>query len=249
MSKIVVSALTDLGKYYEENQDCILVGNEIITDGYYASEYNEPFISIVCDGTGSSKNAKEASRFITDYIKGIDLNVDLSEEYLKNYLLSCNKELFNSFENGLSTIVGIVIKDNEYFIFNLGDSRAHIIKNQTMMQLSKDDTFGNELKEKGLVKEVSESTKLVTKLMGYQDIELDDFDIFKGNMFFNKNLTFLLSSDGLTDYVEEDIIEEILLSNISYEDKIKSLYQKAMENDSKDNISIILINIGGESDE
>ena len=71
-----------------------------------------------------------------------------------------------------------------------------------------------------------------------KDIFADYFEVH-----YKQGDYILLCSDGLTNMVEDEKIKEIVLSNMSIDDKSRTLIELANENGGKDNISVVLVEI------
>lgn len=128
-----------------------------------------------------------------------------------------------------TTIAAAVIEGNKLYIANVGDSRIHLINWDGVETLSKDHRF-----TRGIVKQ-----KELYQYIGMDESDgkiipyIEEFD-------FNEGDYVLISSDGLTDFVENDVIRKTVLEN-DESNAIKILTKLARENGSKDDITAILV--------
>lgn len=112
-----------------------------------------------------------------------------------------------------------------------------------LKQVTVDHSFVNELVRLGKVsKEEAKNhpTKnKITRAVGAEEkIQADFFDID-----LKKDDILLLCSDGLTNMVSDDCIEQILNENISLCERAQKLVDKANENGGIDNITVILVKL------
>ena len=128
------------------------------------------------------------------------------------------------------------------FIGHVGDSRIYMVRTNRVHQLTEDHSLVNELIRRGRLKpgDVFDSPykNAVTRAVGvYESVEVDafDFDIAPGD-------NFLLCSDGLSCYIDDDITREYL----SAED-IRSVPDRfirlANQCGGKDNITAIVVRL------
>ena len=130
-------------------------------------------------------------------------------------------------------------------IYNVGDSRVYIQKNNVLKQISLDDSFAQRLFRLGVIsaeeaKVHKDRNKLVQHL-GIDENELiiephisEEIEIYPVDKI-------LLCSDGLTDMVTDERINQILMSGETIDHKSEELLCEALTNGGRDNISIILL--------
>ncbi len=66
-------------------------------------------------------------------------------------------------------------------------------------------------------------------------------DVIRGRTYPNDQ--FLLCSDGLTDMVDDDALEDVLRAQMPAQNKIERLIDLALSGGGKDNITVVLVNI------
>ncbi len=132
-----------------------------------------------------------------------------------------------------TTMALAIIDVNKVFIANVGDSRGYIIDNDGISQITKDHRYSRSVYKKGEL---------------YQYIGMDESDgsiqPFVEQYDYKDDGYLLLCTDGLTDYVEDIQIRDIVLKNATLNEKTKLLADKALENGLKDDITIVLIKKG-----
>jgi protein phosphatase len=149
----------------------------------------------------------------------------------------------NTFGMG-TTITVALVEDGRVAFGHVGDSRAYLIRDGVMEQVTEDHSLVNELLKSGkLSPEEAEShpqKSVITRALGTDpDVDVDTFtiDAVDGDLF-------LLCSDGLTDMVEEETILELVERNRSDVDAaLKALVRAANRGGGEDNITVVAFEI------
>ena len=142
-----------------------------------------------------------------------------------------------------TTMVSLVLRQNYADIINLGDSRAYLIRDQKIVQISHDHSLWQELIDRGILKTPEEienypHKNIITQAMGTRP-ELAP-DIF--STLIQPGDIYILCSDGLTNELTDDQIKQIILSHGDDLDAATNdLVQKAKVSGGRDNISVILV--------
>lgn len=242
--KITFSYKTDIGNYRKNNEDNVLV---------LKSETGE-VIAAVCDGLGGHECGEIASKIAIDTIEFNFKNAQWSffknEEEINYWLKKLiDKIVFNMQryvtatkigDNMGTTLVLLLIKDNQGYIMNIGDSRAYVFKNNSLTQITVDHNILNQLiKDK---KDTNFDNKylsiLTSAISPYKKIKSDIFKV----LIKPKNY-FLLTSDGVHNYLESKEIIKILKQKKDLDFKIDNLFAEALNNNSNDNLTSILIKV------
>ena len=144
----------------------------------------------------------------------------------------------NPESKGMGTTLVLAISTKDYVLFgNIGDSSGVAMKDKHLHKITYDHTLVNLLVTAGELteEEAKDHPKrnVLMKALGANDpIEIDIFDC-------NINVSdILLCSDGLTNMLDIENIERVLLSDYSVEDKILRMMKKAINRGGTDNISI-----------
>lgn len=235
---------TDKGMVRETNQDYICFGK--FSD-------NVPW-AIVCDGMGGSSSGDVASKVAAQSIRE---NIEklyksgMHPSNLKNLLLaSVNIANINVFDlanedekhKGMgTTVVAAILKEGVASIVNVGDSRAYIIGENEVTQLTKDHSMVQELIDQGkITKEEAEThpkKNIITRAVGaLKEVDADytEVDISPGDKL-------LLCTDGLTNCLSAGKISEIVFSEEDPEKICEKLIEAANERGGPDNISCVYI--------
>lgn len=242
----LTSYLCHKGKIRENNEDAVLIMDSFIRDnqGEISLMYdNKGFFLAVADGMGGANSGEIASEITLKTIK--NSSPDNTDELIKS--LRKSKENIKEFvknhhENtGTGTAVaGIYIKENNGIVFNVGDCRVYKKRGGFLMRISRDHSVVENLLEQGLIapEEMRKHPKrnVITSAIS-SDGDIDDFEIYTRNIKIQDGDVFLICSDGLWDMLEDEEMESCMqVSGV-----VRCLFDKAMENGGKDNISIILV--------
>lgn len=244
--------LTDVGMQRDHNEDAI------------ASDDAIGFV-ILADGMGGYKAGEVASEMailsITAELKEamavhppgqVDLALDQQAEakLILDAVKNANEVIYSVSQTqpqcagmGTTLVVGL-FTNNKLLVGHIGDSRMYRLRSQKLTQITEDHSLLQEQIKAGLITaeqaKYSANKNLVTRALGVDpevELELKEYDVEVGDIY-------LLCSDGLSDLVEDDVIQTTLnslWSNLT--DAAQVLVQMANDNGGKDNISVILVKI------
>ncbi|HED34545.1 MAG TPA: Stp1/IreP family PP2C-type Ser/Thr phosphatase [Gammaproteobacteria bacterium] len=253
--KINITGITDEGLLREHNEDSI----------DYSSELG---LLVLADGMGGHKGGEIASAMAVDTIMQNLVSAlpeippgatdertgySLKSMAIENAIEVANLKIFEASKNneqyeGMGTTVVVVLfYDNRVSIAHVGDSRLYRMRGELLEQITRDHTLLQELVDRGFYTpreaEKSLNKNLVTRAVGVNpgvDIDLQEDIVLTGD-------TYLICSDGLTDMINDDLVEDILLN---YPDDLQKmceeLIRQAKEHGGKDNVSVVLAQVAKE---
>ena len=214
-------------------------------------------IGIVCDGVGSHSNAAYSSNYIVSTLEKEwkDLtfaNFNNMKNWLYDRIEKLNTELYTKSKDNQkkmgTTIVTVAIFDNQVVVYNIGDSSAYALtKDNVMTVVTVEDSFVGALILAGAITEEEakshpEKHVLTQALATRDNINLHTFIDDLNNYDY-----FLLCSDGLTNMIEKEEIQNIV-RNDELSIAVNKLIDKCVERGGIDNISVAIIkNLGGEN--
>ena len=243
--------LTDAGKVRDHNEDSVII----------TKNNNGDYLMAIADGMGGHCAGEVASSIAIRYLGKhfSDTFFNMRKVDAVNWLRDCAKEintLIFSHEKdhpeskGMGTTLVVAIVTDDYILFgNIGDSSGFVVKDDKLHKVTYDHTLVNLLLSAGeLTKEeasVHPKKNVLMKALGANDpIDIDIFDCDMGVS------QIMLCSDGLTNMLEVDQIERVLLSDSDIEDKVIKLIKKANNRGGTDNISVAYLirdeKVGGE---
>lgn len=243
--------LTDPGKVRDHNEDSVII----------TKNTNMEYLMAVADGMGGHSAGEVASSIAISYLgkhfNDTFLNLDKSEavSWLRNTVTEINTLIFQHEKDhpeskGMGTTLVIAVITKDYILFgNIGDSSGFVMKDDKLHKVTYDHTLVNLLVSAGELtrEEALEHPKknVLMKALGANDpIEIDVFDC---DMDVSE---ILLCSDGLTNMLEKEQIEHVLLEDVDIEDKVIKLIRKANNRGGTDNISVayLIREVGEEHD-
>lgn len=233
---------TDIGKVRSINQDAYAAS--ILPDG--------SAFAVVCDGMGGANAGDVASKLaaetISQYVTNAytpNMNSDDILKLLNNAVVSANIEVFTLSEkesqlNGMgTTVVAIIAGNRQAFICNVGDSRAYVIGDD-LKQITRDHSVVQNLVESGKLSpeeaRVHPKKNVITRALGVEENVLSD----TYSVTFEEKDIILLCTDGLSNYVDDKKIFDIVKNNSI--DKITDLLiLEANNGGGRDNITATVI--------
>lgn len=244
-SEIKAVVLSDLGNIRTNNEDMglffkIADENVIRKKGY---------MLIVADGMGGHQAGEVASRMATDIISHeyFKLNGSSVEKNLAKVLTLANKNIFEKASSsdahkgmGTTCTVLVVIDKNVYYA-HVGDSRAYMQKGNSIIQITTDHTYVQELVNNGDITEaeaaVHPKRNILTNAMGTKADMRVDTGRFEYPLENNDRL--LLCSDGLYDYLNAGELKNILLAN-DIKTAAQIMIEQAKARGGHDNITVVI---------
>ena len=239
-----ITAKTDKGIVRANNQDSYAAG-ELAGGAVWA---------VVCDGMGgaaggnvaSSVAVKTISRAIDDcYRDGMKPQsifnmLESAVNRANAFLLDMAQEDVSLSGMGTTCVVVVVVNGVAY-IAHVGDSRVYIIKKSgAFRQITRDHSYVQELVELGSITQAEARTypgkNIITRAVGIEDrIRVDVSEVP-----LKENDVLLLCTDGLTNFVSDERITEIVVGSSDFE-YAEKLVQAANENGGGDNITVVTI--------
>jgi protein phosphatase len=230
--------ITDTGLVRALNEDSLCVSPE---DGFFA----------VADGMGGHRAGEVASKAALQLLKsGLNRRLksgESAEQALVESIKETNRSLFElSAENpewqGMGTTVTACLKrDGEIMIGQVGDSRAYLLRDKGISQLTEDHSLVQELVKSGSITEeeafLHPQRNVLTRAIGIGlvlDVDLFRLNIQEGDLL-------LLCTDGLTRYIRQEELLSTVDAAPDLDAAVKDLLEKATRSGGADNISIVLV--------
>ena len=245
--QLAPAALTDTGCEREVNED-----------RYGIFESDSGLGWFVLDGMGGATGGELAASLALESIKrNLDVNGERPvEAAMKEALTEANKVISARRQNPAfssmgTTAIGILIKDNELSLGYVGDSRAYLIRDGAIQQLSKDHTLVQELVDRGDIHPEAAlshpKAHVLTKAIGSDiniDIPVKKFWLWETETEESTADRIVLCSDGLYSLVNEGEIATSV-SEKTPQDSCIELVSLAKERGGFDNITIAIIPLPG----
>ncbi len=231
--------LTDAGKVRDHNEDSVII----------VKNNEDNYLMAIADGMGGHSAGEVASSIAIGYLgkhfKESFMNMSKVDaiNWIRDSVDEINTLIFQHEKThpeskGMGTTLVMALLTKEYLLFgNVGDSSGFVMKDGKLHKVTYDHTLVNLLVSAGeLTKEEATNHPKKNVLMKALGASLEiDVDIFDCDMDITE---ILLSSDGLTNMLDREQIEKVLLSEGAIEDKVIRLIRKANNRGGTDNISV-----------
>lgn len=207
---------------------------------------------IVADGMGGHAGGREASRLAVQTIAESYFASDASiVASLKKAFAEANSAIYSYSVNnpqfyGMgTTCVALVLHKNSAYAAHIGDSRLYRISAKRIEQLTRDHSKVAEMVRRGIITadegRVHPERSMLYRAMGVrEDIEYDLIN----NIELGGDEFYLMCTDGLTSYVEDGELQEIVLSQ-PLERACNTLVDLAKKRGGHDNITVQIVHVKG----
>ena len=242
-----IGKCTLLGNYRENNEDAIEV-----------KPFPDMTVSIVADGMGGQAAGEIASKRAIEVVpRELRKNLahagspDEAKTVVRKAIVQANEEIMamgaldRDLRNMGTTIVSAIWrKGNEMFIAGVGDSRAYLIRDNKIEQLTIDHSLAQALVENKTISaaEAREHRfrNVLWKYLGTKEVgegpEVKAISIRAGDRF-------LLCTDGLSGVVSDEQLLEFIQQHPDVQQCADGLGQLALDQGSRDNVSCIVIEV------
>lgn len=243
--------LTDAGKVRDHNEDSVII----------VKNSDNEYLMAIADGMGGHSAGEVASSIAIGYLGKhfketfFHLNKISAINWIRDSVDTINTLIFQHEKThpeskGMGTTLVLAVYTKDYLLFgNVGDSSGFVLKDDELRKVTYDHTLVNLLVSAGeLTKEEASTHPKKNVLMKALGAALNvDVDIFECDMDMNIR-EVLLCSDGLTNMLDKEQIEKVLLGEGSVEEKVEKLIKKANNRGGTDNISVAYLTLEKEGD-
>ena len=233
---------TDVGSVRTNNEDVFLIN----AAGRYC---------LVADGMGGAAAGEVASRIFTeaaqavfdghdgqsdaDTISRVKATFKLANETIQQHVRR------NPHDQGMGCTAELLAFSREHFIIgHVGDSRTYRLKNMVLKQLTKDHSLVQEQVDQGRMAPQEARRhpmrNVILRAVGVQPDLVPD--VLKGKP--SPGDLFLLCSDGLSDMVEESLLQATMNGEGTLAEKSTALIELANLAGGKDNVTVVLCAVG-----
>jgi PPM family protein phosphatase len=229
------AARTDTGRQRAANEDAYFVRSPAFA---------------VADGMGGAQAGEVAARIAADAFEGSLVDGENPEQRLSRVASDANTRIFelsrsDSSRSGMgTTLTGALVSGDEVSIVHVGDSRAYLLRDGELRQLTRDHSLVEELRRRGqLTHEEAEEhpqRSIITRALGPErnvEIDVHTHQARRGDVF-------VLCSDGLTTMVREERMHQILARSESLAQAVDALVNEANRMGGRDNITVVAFRVG-----
>jgi serine/threonine protein phosphatase PrpC len=215
----------------------------------------EPPLFAIADGMGGARAGEVASSLAAAALQSgkVDGN---GEERVTALIQAANRSVYERSSQdaevaGMGTTMTVaLVEDSTVTLGHVGDSRAYVLRDGELEQLTNDHSLVAELVRGGkLSAEEAEhhpQRSVITRALGTDpDVDVDTFTVEAED-----GDVFVLCSDGLTDMVGDDEIGEVLArSRENLKEAAEELVRRANKAGGQDNITVVAFEMTDEPDE
>lgn len=239
-----VSARTDTGRVREQNEDMPLD--------------DVPLVG-VADGMGGHEGGEVASRLAVETLKswksrlegraGRDASQVLREAFAEANRIVYEKGVEDQSLLGMGTTLTVGWLDSGTMsLAHVGDSRAYLLRNGELQQLTEDQTVAQEWVRRGRLSEeeaaASPHRHILLQAIG---ADTDKLDIATRTIALRPGDRLLFASDGLTGMVKDhEVLRDLLRRHADPDEACQALVDAANTAGGEDNISVVIVDVSGE---
>lgn len=230
-----VAGATDRGLVRDANEDSLLDAVPLVA---------------VADGVGGHNAGEVASALAVEVLsEWRDELAKRGPRRLRRAAVDANRRIFSraqgdkALQGMATTLTAAWLYAGKCTIAQIGDSRAYLLRDWELTQLTEDQTAVAELVRAGRItpKEAYEHPwrNRVLQALGNQEdvvVEMLSVDLRVGDRI-------LLASDGLTDELDDTAIREVLASVRDADLATRTLIERAKEAGGRDNITVLLVDV------
>ncbi|MCD7773372.1 MAG: protein phosphatase 2C domain-containing protein [Ruminococcus sp.] len=222
-------------------------------DHFKVSMIDQTAIAVVCDGMGGAVAGGEASEIASNVVYdriNLSFRPEMTQRNIQNLLVTAlktantivyDKSKSDKLKEGMgTTCVAAIAEDDIAYIASVGDSRAYLLDESGIVQITRDHTYIKMLQSQGKYDENDEKvagmSHIITKAIGTEeDVDPDFFEVP-----LKEKSVLLLCSDGLTNYLtNEQIYDAVYLKPL--ETAMNEMINSCNDSGGKDNITIAII--------
>jgi len=232
------AAATDPGRRRRHNEDAYVC---------------EPPLFAVADGIGGAQAGELASRLAAAALRETGADGTDPRRHVDELIQEANRRVYerqtsDASASGMGTTITVaLLHDDMVWIGHVGDSRAYLVRNGELEQLTEDHSLVAELVRSGKLSpeeaETHPQRSVVTRALGTDpNVDVDTFEV-KGR----EGDLYMLCSDGLTTMVDDGtILAEIDRNREDLKSATKALVRAANRGGGEDNITVVFFELGTE---
>jgi serine/threonine protein phosphatase PrpC len=228
-------AATDQGLVRSNNEDAVFVGNRLF---------------VVADGMGGLPAGELASDILVKALAVVDEMPDSGEplQDLIAALETANGRIEaavadDDARDGMgTTVTALLLAGERVAALNVGDSRCYLIRDGELTQLTRDDTYVQALVDQGVLTP-DDARRHPQRALVTQAVQGGPFRPAGRMIPVREGDRFLLCSDGLTDYVTDDVIAETLRACPDRKTCAAELVHRTLEAGAPDNVTVIVADV------
>ena len=229
----------------------------LLREGNEDSAYAGPRLLAIADGMGGHAAGEVASAVAISAIAPLDTQVLISSEEMLDALASAvasardtlheMSESDPAVEGMGTTLTALLWMDDQVAVCHIGDSRAYLLRDGDLYQITRDHTLIQSLVDEGRLSPAAaanhpQRSLIIRALQGSTEADPD-----LAMHTAKHGDRYLLCSDGLTDVVGDEDVHDILTTVEDADEAVGRLIALAIRNGGPDNITCIVADVVDES--
>ena len=225
-------------------------GRERNEDAAFAFSEDDKGIFIVADGLGGHKDGNVASSSTVEYFRELWLGREeeaLTKEWIEAAIRGANDNLLSlqkeTRSNMRSTLALLLVDGENSFWANVGDSRVYFIRGGELAKITEDHSFAflkfksGDIRRADIVRDADQSRLL--RSIGDESRNVPD--VYENRRPLKKDDAFMLCSDGLWEYLNDDEVMTDYLKSDGAREWAERLLLRAISRirSGNDNLSIV----------
>jgi PPM family protein phosphatase len=230
--KTRVGARSDIGRLRKRNEDAYLV--------------REPLFA-VADGMGGHRGGAEASAVVVEMLERLRLPPAQPLQALVEEIKRANQEVLERgqtdrhLEGMGTTLTAVVAQGDTAYLAHVGDSRAYLLRDDALQQLTQDHTLVQRMVTEGRLSPEEAHThpqrSILTNALGVDD----DIPVDELTLPVRAGDRILLCTDGLTGMIGEERIHQILASEQDPQPAADRLVEETNRAGGEDNVTVVVV--------
>jgi PPM family protein phosphatase len=225
----------------------------LLREGNEDSAYAGPRLLAIADGMGGHAAGEVASAVAISAIAPLDRQGLTRSEEMLDALAAAVASARNTLHDmsvadpaveGMgTTLTAMLWADTQVAVCHIGDSRAYLLRNRDLWQITRDHTLIQSLVDEGRLSPAAaanhpQRSLIMRALQGSTDADPDlaMHDALLGDRY-------LLCSDGLTDVVSDEAVHHVLSTMADADEAVDRLIELAIRNGGPDNITCIVADV------
>ncbi len=259
-----VCGITDVGRKRTNNEDAWLVSNllgETITQPGTVAQIDvtdKGVLLAVSDGMGGARAGEVASALVIGALER-ELGQETADpdegitRIISSAVEKANREVWQQAhaeesKQGMgATLTAALIRGGTVHIAEVGDSRAYLIRGRTIRQVTRDQSYAQQLIDAGVLR-ADDIGRFPMKNMILQAMgQKENVSVEIGRLELRRGDWLVLCSDGLHGKVKDAEIKFAVLGAKTIEEACTKLVGMANERGGEDNITLVVAQVDGEA--
>jgi PPM family protein phosphatase len=257
---LTVVGQTEIGLVRQTNEDAFVIAD--LTGGSLLDEQNMTKFEVgqrgvllaVSDGMGGHQAGEVASALVVESLRrsmARQPSLVPGDALLEKAAQRANRDVWKAAhvpgrERMGATLTAVFIQGQTAHIAEVGDSRAYLVRNGKIKQVTRDQSYVQLMVDTGAMSpeqaKESEFSSVILQAMGLKET----VQIALGRLDLRQRDCFLLCSDGLSSLVNDDEIRDVVLTAGPLDAVCGKLVDLAMKRGGSDNITVIVGGVSGD---